>query len=247
MLTYPCHVNSAIGNEKKMCNEDSIDFFSLDDIFFVCISDGQGSKSPNERAGKIAISEFQRYMKISRPSFDLLPSEINKAFYLVQRVFSMFRGYESESLSSLACGMTVVAIASNRLGYVAHFGNARASIIRDGNWHSLTEDHTLAYEAYKRGDISEADIALNENRGILTRYFGQPNDQPLCTLMKINFNVDDIVVLSTDGVHFYVTNEEVQLVIANVDGLEAITNEIQQLASEKGSRDDRTVGIIVVR
>lgn len=247
MTTFPCHINSIIGHDKKVCNEDAIDFFSVNGVFYICISDGQGSKTRNERAGRIAISEFQKYMTISNPDMSNLPAEIHKSFYMIHRIFAYFRGYESENLSNLTCGLTVIAISSNREGYVAHLGNARASIIRDGRWFRFTEDHTVAYDAFKRGEIKEEEIPLNENRAIMSRYFGQANDTSLCTIMKVDFHINDIIALTTDGVHFYVSNEEIQFIIGNGGSIEEMTSNILQLAEERGGVDDRSCGIVVIR
>src|SRR5690606_17556801 len=94
--------------------------------------------------------------------------------------------------------------------------------------------------------IEFEDISKHNERGILTRYFGQGSDDLLCDFMKGSMRKDDVIVALSDGVYCSVTNEEIKYILGESENLTQACDEIVALAGERQEYDDRTFAIMVI-
>lgn len=249
MAILGCHYNTNKALSKdKICNEDNAKFFEDKGVFFFLMGDGQGSKTNLERASNIAIQEFIEMIKRSNfNDINSLADEVARAYYAVNRTFKLFRSLEGEKLGQLATGLTMIAITQNNELLVAHTGNVRVWLVRNGQARSLTSDHTKAYEEYKQGKITYEEIAEHNERTILNRYLGQSDDNIICDLVKGQLKQNDLIMIATDGVYFSVSTEEMLYLLNESEGnLENACNMVVELAGERQMYDDRSVGLIIV-
>ena len=69
---------------------------------------------------------------------------------------------------------TVAAISDGRL-YLAHIGDSRAYLVRDGKLTQLTLDHTWGNQKVLEGKLTIEQAAHHPRKDALARYIGQPN------------------------------------------------------------------------
>ncbi len=55
---------------------------------------------------------------------------------------------------------------------LAHVGDSRAYLLRDGELQRLTEDHSLVEELLRGGKLTEAEAADHPQRSVITRALG---------------------------------------------------------------------------
>lgn len=132
----------------------------------------------------------------------------------------------------------LVAVAQGHLTTLAHIGDGRAYLFRDGALTQLSTDHTLVEELRASGQLSAQQALEAPNRTVITRALGfGVNCEP--DVYEVETRPGDIVVLCTDGVWRDV--DEQQLTQALVGGAFAeCADRITQLAAAPG-RDNSTV------
>src|SRR5690606_14015630 len=84
------------------------------------------------------------------------------------------RVYEAASATGRQ-GMTTTLVALLVGGggaFVAHVGDSRAYLLRDGKLKQLTEDHSMVNELIRTGAMSSSEAACSRYRNVITRAVG---------------------------------------------------------------------------
>ena len=90
---------------------------------------------------------------------------------------------------------------------MAHVGDSRAYLYRDGRARQLTEDHSWIQEQVRAGLISPEEAKESRFRNIITRSVGfEPSVEP--DLQGLSVQAGDCFVLCSDGLSNYLTVEE---------------------------------------
>ncbi len=82
-----------------------------------------------------------------------------------------YEGKRNPEWQGMSTTVVVAALAGNRL-YVLHLGDSRAYLIRAGQLHQLTTDHTWAQAAVAAGTLTASEAAHHPGRNQLQRYLG---------------------------------------------------------------------------
>jgi len=102
--------------------------------------------------------------------------------------------------------LTAAYILGNTL-YLAHVGDSRAYLIRDGRLVCLTSDHTMVGDMVRSKLISHDKIRTHAQRSYLTKSLGTTLFvQPDITQQKLREG--DRLILCSDGVWSVVEDEE---------------------------------------
>ena len=103
--------------------------------------------------------------------------------------------------------LTALALAGNE-GHIAHVGDSRAYLVRDGSCRQLTNDHSRVGEMLRRKLISPEQAAKHPARSQLTQSLGA---DPLVRvdLIREELHAGDVFVLCCDGIWDVVTRAEI--------------------------------------
>lgn len=135
---------------------------------------------------------------------------------------------------------TAVVVRGNKV-WIGHVGDSRAYLVRNGETHRLTSDHSLVAELVERGHLTEQEARHDPRRNVVTRSVGAladvqvdagPIDEPL--------RAGDRVVLCSDGLHGQVSDSEIAMLTGDQEPDEACQSLID-LANERGGPDNITV------
>src|SRR5262245_13258341 len=133
--------------------------------------------------------------------------------------------------------------ASNK-GIIAHVGDSRVYLVRHGQCHRLTEDHTLVAAQLKAGTISKEQAANSQYRNVITRAVGIQESVQVDTLI-VEAVPGDTFLLCSDGLHGYLNDDEVAPLVAAVPGKD-LPKKFIALANERGGKDNITAVVIQV-
>jgi protein phosphatase len=229
-------------------NEDN---FAVDpDLGLLLVADGMGGHNSGEVASDLAaktILDFARRMLGGKKS--LVPEGGSAALsprgrqleYFVQTANTMIYEKGRAFPKDAGMGTTVVAaLLDARSLTVAHVGDSRLYVWRNGELTQLTEDHSLVGEQVKRGQITAAEAARSNLQNILTRALGAEDgvqvdvaDHPLLP--------GDLVLLATDGLSKMVSDAEVANTMAAEVEPQAIVKALIAQARAAGGVDNVTV------
>lgn len=206
------------------------------------LADGVGGQQKGEVASQLAIEavldRFSR-AKGGEPHKALLTKAIHAANLQV---------YEQGSASSANAGMatTIVACALRAdRAVIAHVGDSRCYLIRDGRAKVITRDHTVAAEQVRLGVLSAAEAAESPNRHLLSRSVG--NDMVVnIEIDEVQVQKEDMLLQCSDGLHGPVPPEDIVAVIERAGNLSIAVERLVELAKQRDGSDNVSVQLIRV-
>jgi PPM family protein phosphatase len=142
--------------------------------------------------------------------------------------------------------VTAAALAGERHLQLAHVGDSRAYLLRDGSLEQLSTDHTVVAELVRRGRLTPAQAAIHPERSILTRAVGLDPRVPVDTPDPLELQDGDQVLLCSDGLTEPVDDDQIaQLLSAEPDG-NAACQALIDAANAAGGPDNITVVLLRV-
>jgi len=204
------------------------------------LADGVGGQQKGEVASQLAIETVLAGFssaKSGEPHKAVLSRAIQAANLQV---------YEQGSASPAKAGMatTIVACALRAdRAVIAHVGDSRCYLVRDGRARIITRDHTIAAEQVWLGVLSASDAAESPNRHLLSRSVG--ND------LVVNVEIDevqvqkgDLLLQCSDGLHGSVLPEDMVAVIDRAGSLSIAVERLVELANQRDGKDNISVQLI---
>jgi protein phosphatase len=142
-------------------------------------------------------------------------------------------------------GTTVTAaLVGAGTAFVAHVGDSRCYLLRDGRIYQVSEDHSLVNEQLKAGAISADEAKHSRFKNIITRSVGF-EQQVQVDVMGVELEARDAIVLCCDGLSNLVDDPEI-LSIVEESPLDVAPGRLVALANDRGGDDNITVIVIRV-
>ncbi len=193
------------------------------------VADGMGGHVAGEVASRIAIN--------TAASTDVAPAD---------RVAAGNRAIREEvardpNLEGMGTTMTLLQ-ADGDEGVIAHVGDSRAYLIRDGELRLLTEDHTVAHEYVLLGKLSPEEAASHPQRHMLTRTLGLTRFVDVDEV-EVALQPGDRLLICSDGLTEMVSDQSLKELLNTGDPDEAVW-ELIEAANSAGGVDN--ISVIVV-
>jgi protein phosphatase len=145
--------------------------------------------------------------------------------------------HENPELDGMGTTLTALLFDGGRLG-MAHVGDSRAYLYRDGVLHQLTHDDTFVQSLIDDGRITQEEAAHHPQRSLLLRALNGTEVDPSLTIREVT--VGDRYLLCSDGLPGVVSAEAIAEALANPDP-GATADALIQLALVGGGPDNITV------
>lgn len=124
--------------------------------------------------------------------------------------------------------------------FLAHVGDSRCYMLRDGKLHRLTQDHTLVGEMVRRGVLSSEEAASHGLRHVITNAVGGPTRGIHAEVHRVELATGDVLLLCTDGLTDMVDDGEIGAILAAHQNPRAACEHLVQLANDHGGVDNIT-------
>jgi len=234
----------------RLSNEDSYGFDLRQGVFVVC--DGMGGHAAGEVASSIAVETVLSYFRDQEPlaadaslidaplGAQLLSDAVNKAN---ETILEYAEGHSSAS----GMGTTLVAarFAEGRFT-IAHIGDSRIYLMRNGSLVQLTEDHSLVMEQVRRGIMTVEEAKKSTAQHIITRALGTEDNSPP-DLAEFPAEPGDTLLLTTDGVLRHIEDTKIHDILAAAPSLQAACDTLIDAAIAAGGEDNATCIIVRVK
>lgn len=137
-------------------------------------------------------------------------------------------------------GTTVVcAIVRDGYAHIAHAGDSRAYIFDGNTLRQVTADHSYVQNLVDKGEITKEQAERHPNKNLITRAIGVDKYIKI-DFDEIEINKDEILILCTDGLSNYVSEEE--MINEVKDGrYYAFAERLVKKANNNGGGDNITV------
>lgn len=238
---------------KRQHNEDSM--LVDPSLGLYIVADGMGGHAAGEVASAKATEVVKQHIMANRQVFKDLaqnPTQANRsnAAALVEvsiqkACAEIYRTAVADS-TKRGMGTTLVCLAfTGNKGVIGHVGDSRVYLVRNGQCHRLTEDHTLVAAQLKAGTISKEQAASSQYRNVITRAVGIQESVQVDTLI-VEGVPGDTFLLCSDGLHGYLNDDEVAPLVAAVQAKE-LPKKFIALANERGGKDNITAVVVQVQ
>jgi PPM family protein phosphatase len=198
------------------------------------VADGMGGAQAGEVASKLAVEEFQRDLVDGGSAEERLTERIKSAN---RRIFELSRS--EQELAGMGTTLTAAYLDDSDLA-VAHVGDSRAYIFRDGTLGRLTQDHSLVGFLIAQGKLTEEQAAEHPQRSIITRALGIEGDVEVDT-WSYPVRAGDVVLLCSDGLTSMIDEKQIAAILQAEPNLGRAGEQLIAAANEAGGRDNITV------
>ena len=202
----------------------------------ICVADGVGGNNAGAVASSFVCENLKNAVSIDKNSlFDINTQLLEKS-------------NSDANLKGMATTLSGIYI-DNSTANIFHIGNTRLYVFQGSYIKQITEDHTSVNWLVKTGKLSKKEAETYDRRNEITACFGGGNPALINSLVFEERNEalsnSKRMVLTSDGVHEYVSIDELEDVLNN-DSLEpqSMCNEILNIAKANGSTDDKSIIII---
>jgi len=228
-------------------NEDSA-FMEISKGFFI-VADGMGGHAAGEVASAMAVETVRATLENARPEIDefrkaptdtgrrqLVQLLQNAVLSAHQAVYQ--RGQSEQDKAGMGTTLDVVLVAGPE-AFVAHVGDSRTYLIREGRSSQITTDHTVAEVLVIEGKLTIEEAQVSPLRTILVNAIGVSADVGV-EMAHVTLKRGDRILLCSDGLHDYFPIEEeiAQKLSAEAPG--KALKEMVELAKTRGGHDNIT-------
>jgi serine/threonine protein phosphatase PrpC len=233
-------------------NEDSFRIVEALNLFI--LSDGMGGEAHGEVASAMAVDVINKYCESEKEDsgatvLDEVPANISSQTRrlkqaVAQANFQIFQAAQKNP-EQRGMGATITALwLKETLLSIAHVGDSRAYLLRNGNLQQLTNDHSLVAEQVRRGLITLQQAEESEMQSVLLRALGAHPEVEI-DADEVEIIPRDVLLLCSDGLTRMVTEPEIAGALQAETVPSAAAERLISLANENGGVDNVTV--IVVR
>ena len=231
------------------------DYYLIDpDLGLYVVCDGMGGHNGGDIASRLTadvmVKEIRAEADLLKRYGDESTQELREAIRgLLRRavekasrtVWEADDRTSSEPKSGMGTTLAMVLVCG-RFAFVVHVGDSRVYLIRRGNMHQLTEDHSLVNEMVKHGMLGHERARNYPYANFITRAVGiQPEVEP--DILHIELMNGDRYLLCTDGLTSSNTDQEL-LDAIRANELEQLPDVLVFMANEAGGADNITAVVI---
>jgi protein phosphatase len=198
------------------------------------VADGMGGAQAGEVASQMAIEAFEQGLPDGGSPEERLADRVRDANH---RIYDRSRAEHGRE--GMGTTLTAAYLDDGQLA-IAHVGDSRAYLFRDGELTRLTQDHSLVDELVRQGKLTEQQAAEHPQRSIITRALG-PEPEVEVDTWTYPLRAGDVVLLCSDGLTSMVSEDRVAEILASSATLDEAGDRLIAEANEAGGRDNITV------
>lgn len=220
------------------------------------VADGMGGHAAGEVASQISVHEVSRVVRenedvigryVKAHDMNARQEILVMMEHAVQTACASIyhRGQVEQEKRGMGTTTSALLVAGDR-GFIAHVGDSRIYLLRQGQVHQLTEDHSLINELVRRGKIKRDEIdgsPYAKYKNAVTRAVGAYESVEVDT-MDFEVLPGDHFLLCSDGMHHYLNDELPE--ILSVDDVAEAPKTLVALANAGGGHDNITAVVVRV-
>lgn len=241
--------NSIVGlSPSRLQNEDSYGIRehhlnNSDSLILGVVADGMGGMAQGEIASKIAVQTV-----LETPITEDLTNPNNRAKWLI----SLVEKANNSIAKQVKDGGTTISLvmALGRELMIAHVGDSRIYLLREGKISQLSEDHSMVAMLVASGEITYEESQNHPDRNVLIKSLGSKRRLSPGYVQDLSrFGGDssmvledgDILILCSDGVWDLVSTSELAEIFTREQTLQSSVDVTINQVLQQGANDNATI------
>lgn len=209
---------------------------------FAIVADGVGGRAAGDVASTMAGLHLGNKWELSEiktidEAREWLVNEVNIENGAILEASERFH-----DLKGMATTLVSAMILDNDILF-ANIGDSRGYVLHTGELVQVTVDHSFVNELVLNGQISAEDAKVHPNRNEITRWLGI-NQEALLDISTYRMQPNDVILLSTDGLTKFVSDEEIIKILTSNFSLDEQVTTLIAKANEAGGSDNITALLI---
>ena len=240
---------------RRSSNEDS--YCTRADLGLYVVADGMGGHVAGEVASRVAVEAIETFIQETagvdknrtwpfpfEPDLTLEGNRLKSAFRLANRRIATTIA-DAQDLRGMAT--TASALLSGPDGAcVAHVGDSRVYVLRDGGLEQITNDHSWVEEQVRAGTLTPTAARQHPWRNVVTRALSG-GDDPEVDVTPVRPAARERYLLCSDGLFSVVGDDRIAEILADRGStLEQISTRLVEAANAAGGPDNITVLVLEV-
>ncbi|MGB0936194.1 MAG: PP2C family protein-serine/threonine phosphatase [Colwellia sp.] len=247
-MTYYIESLCHQGNYRKN-NEDALSY-GMDEAsgcFWMLVADGMGGHNAGEVASNMLVSKVEKQWQALHEStsqnmvnFDWsnwIATQLNDANLDILQAAT-----NDEQLKGMGTTGVLMVVCDNTC-YIGWVGDTRAYFLHKNTLKQVTTDHTMIQVLLKKGAITALEAKNANTNNLLSQAIGVTQKIDVDTL-SFNIEENDVIMLSTDGLHDYLSDEEISQYLSDFSEERAICDDMVERALSQSSKDNLTLGVL---
>ena len=240
---------------RRTSNEDS--YCMRRDIGLYMVADGMGGHVAGEVASRVAVEAIQAFIEETagadknrtwpfpfEPALSLEANRLKAAFRLANRRIAAAIA-DSEDLRGMATTASAL-LAGPTHACVAHVGDSRVYVLRDGSLRQITHDHSWVEEQVRAGTLTPSAAKQHPWRNVVTRALAGGED-PQVDVTEIQPRHGERFLLCSDGLFAVVGDEAIAQILAEPGiSLQEVCARLIDAANAAGGPDNITTLVLQV-
>jgi serine/threonine protein phosphatase PrpC len=215
--------------------------------YAMIVADGMGGHAGGEMASRMAISGLVK-LALAMPDWifridDSVADEATlRSKRRVRDLNALLIEYGRQDPDFRGMGTTLTAARTmGRHLQIVHVGDSRAYLVRDGQLHRLTRDHTYVQLLLDSGQITQDQAANFAARHVLVNALGGSDQDVEVDVSQVKLVSGDRLLLCSDGLTDMVEDDAIRDVLRDSRDSAAACRRLIDLALAGGGRDNVTV------
>ncbi|HVO42570.1 MAG TPA: protein phosphatase 2C domain-containing protein [Aggregatilineales bacterium] len=205
------------------------------------VADGMGGYTHGGLASSIALKTLYETFYAEKPGNT--PAALRSGVQSAN--LNIFKAAQKLGVSRMGTTLTAAHLSDDSLT-IAHVGDSRIYLIRDGVSKCLTNDHSQVGEMVRMRILAPDKLRTHANRSILNRCLGlelfvQPD------IVQISVQPDDRLILCTDGVWAVIEDDEFADLAVRTPDVDTLSGAILDLAMKRETDDNISVIAVHIR
>ncbi len=199
------------------------------------VADGMGGHRGGATASRLA-GETVKTQYLDSETTDI-PTALRQSLARANaRIFT--EAQSNPELRGMGTTTSVLAVRDHH-GWLAHVGDSRIYLVRDGQIQQLTDDHSLVATMVREGLLTSQEAETHPRRNVLQRSMGVSEEVEIDVRGPFELREGDTFILCSDGLHGVVKEPELLEIAAGT--IEEAADEFLRRALERGAPDNVTV------
>ncbi len=207
------------------------------------VADGMGGHAGGDVASAIAIKRIMQAdadFTSAQDAEAALQTAISAANSELAEIV-----IEHPELGGMGTTVDAVAVVGDEIA-IAHIGDSRIYLLRDGELSQITTDHTFVQRLVDSGRITQEEAMVHPRRSVLMRVLGDVDSNPEIDTMVMGTHPGDRWLLCSDGLSGVVENDAIQVTLAQELSPRQVGEQLVRKALDGGAPDNVTVVIFDV-
>lgn len=202
------------------------------------VADGMGGHAGGDIASSVAVAHLAPLDDEAHGPDDALAELASALSSAHEELLALAE--ENPELAGLGTTVTAVLRSGNKLA-MAHIGDSRAYLLRDGRLTQVTTDHSFVQHLVNTGKLTPEEAEHHPQRSVLLRVLGDFDMEIVPDLSVREARSGDRWLLCSDGLSGVVSHETLGDTLRDTEDADRCADTLVELALRGGAPDNVTV------